>query len=82
MHPQAIIVDASGEEEDFFLTAFRERANAIGTALIELPKDAEESLMWITRLDYASLSGAYNFFTIYFWPLSTITLSLLVLEDL
>lgn len=59
MHPQAIIVDSSGEEEEFFLRAFRERANAMGTSLIELPKNAEESLMWLTRLDYASLSGAF-----------------------
>lgn len=62
MRPQAILVDASGEEEEFFLRAFRERANALGTALIELPKNAEQSLMWLTRLDYGSLMGKHNDF--------------------
>lgn len=57
MHPQAVIIDASGEEDDFFLRAFREKSNALKTTLIELPKNAEQDLMWLTRLDHASLQA-------------------------
>lgn len=55
MHPQAVIIDNSGIEDEFFLKAFRERASLLGKTLIELPDDAEQSLRWITRLDSSSL---------------------------
>lgn len=57
MHPQAVIIDASDDENDFFLRAFREKTNALDISLIELPKNAEQDLMWLTRLDHASLQA-------------------------
>jgi hypothetical protein len=56
MHPQAIIIDNSGVEDEFFLEAFRDSAPALGKTLIELPANAEQNLRWMTRLDGASLS--------------------------
>jgi hypothetical protein len=55
MHPQAVIIDNSGMEDEFLLKAFRERAPNLGCTLIELPRNTEQILMWITRLDSASL---------------------------
>lgn len=57
MHPQAIIVDNSGTEEEYFLTGIRERSIERGRTLIELPDNAEQSLIWLTRLDSSSLNG-------------------------
>ncbi|OBT88298.1 hypothetical protein VE02_03397 [Pseudogymnoascus sp. 03VT05] len=59
MHPQAVIVDNSGTEEEYFLAGIRDRSIEIGRTLIELPYNAEQSLMWLTRLDSSSLN-AYN----------------------
>ena len=56
VHPQATFVDASGEEEAWFLKGIKDRAVAAGRTLIDLPEDAEQNLMWITMLDSASLS--------------------------
>jgi hypothetical protein len=57
MHPQAIIVDGSSTEEDFFLEAMRTKTHALGNPLIELPKSASKHLAWMTKLDSASLAG-------------------------
>lgn len=57
MHPQAIITDDASREDGFFTKAIRAKAFEIGRSVIELPKDASESLMWITRLDSGSLAG-------------------------
>lgn len=57
MHPQVVIIDDSSREDGFFTKAIRAKAMEIGRSVIELPKDASESLMWITRLDSGSLSG-------------------------
>lgn len=56
VHPQATFIDASGEEEAWFLKGIRDRGVAAGRTLIDLPEDAEQNLMWITLLDSASLS--------------------------
>lgn len=66
MHPHAVIVDTSGIEDEFFLRAYRERANDLGISLIELPSNAEQSLMWLTRLDFASLNGKFMLISITF----------------
>lgn len=55
MHPQAIIVDNSGNEDLFFLKAMRSQAPGLEKTLIELPSNVEQSLRWITRLDSAAL---------------------------
>jgi len=57
VHPQAVLIDASGDEDNFLISAFRTRANAIDRTLIELPKNVEQNLMWIVQLDSAALSG-------------------------
>lgn len=57
MHPQALLVDASGAEEDYFLAAVRKQAPVSGIPLIELPENAHSRLPWITRLDSSSLAG-------------------------
>ncbi|QSZ34348.1 hypothetical protein DSL72_005939 [Monilinia vaccinii-corymbosi] len=56
-HPQAVIIDASKDEDQFFISALRTRAGSLGRTLIELPKNVEQNLMWITQLDSASLSA-------------------------
>ena len=63
IHPQATIIDGSGEEELYFMKGVKERASTVERTIIELPADAEQNLMWITLLDGASLSGKYNSFT-------------------
>jgi hypothetical protein len=57
IHPQATIIDGSGDEEPFMFKGLKTRALALGRTLIELPKDSEQNLMWLTRLDSMSLSG-------------------------
>lgn len=57
VHPQATLIDGSGEEELFFLKGLRNRASTLGRTVIELPDNAEQFLMWVTLLDSASLSG-------------------------
>ncbi|ESZ95375.1 hypothetical protein SBOR_4231 [Sclerotinia borealis F-4128] len=57
VHPQAVIIDTSGDEDDFLISAFRTRANALDRTLIELPAKIEQNLMWIVQLDSAALSA-------------------------
>jgi hypothetical protein len=57
LQPQATFIDSSGEEEIFFMKGLKERANSLGRTVIELPENAEQTLMWTTLLDSASLSG-------------------------
>lgn len=59
VHPQVIITDDPGKENQFFVKAIRAKAKEIGRAVIELPADAGENLMWITRLDSGSLQGEH-----------------------
>lgn len=57
VHPQATLIDGSGEEELFFMKGLKLKANNLGRTVIELPDKAEQTLRWITLLDSASLSG-------------------------
>lgn len=57
MHPQAVFVDSSGDEDEYFLPAARAQASEEGFPLIELPESAQKRLGWITKLDSASLAG-------------------------
>lgn len=57
MHPQAVIIDNSGTEEEYFLTGVKYKSAELGRTLIELPENAEQNLMWLTRLDSSSLNG-------------------------
>ncbi|KAL8936037.1 MAG: hypothetical protein Q9211_004388, partial [Gyalolechia sp. 1 TL-2023] len=56
MRPQVLITDDAGREDGFFTKAIRAKAFEIGRSVIELPTDASESLMWISRLDSGSLA--------------------------
>ncbi|KAK7997978.1 hypothetical protein PG989_006018 [Apiospora arundinis] len=55
MHPQAIIIDATEQEERFFRRGARAQAKASGNTLIELPVDSAKDLMWLTKLDSSSI---------------------------
>ena len=57
IHPQVILIDNPSREDAFFVNALRRKVMDIGKSLIELPADATENLMWITRLDSGSLAG-------------------------
>ncbi|KAH8678921.1 hypothetical protein BGZ60DRAFT_402153 [Tricladium varicosporioides] len=57
VHPQATLIDGSGEEEPFFLKGLKSRAVGLGRTVIELPPDVEQNMMWLTLLDSASLSA-------------------------
>ena len=57
LHPLALIIDDSGNEEQFFTTAMRRKTTELKQTLIELPEDAGQSMMWITRLDSSALNG-------------------------
>ena len=61
IHPQAVIIEGSEDEDSFFITGVRTRAIVLQRTLIELPENAEQNLMWITQLDSAALSGQYIF---------------------
>jgi hypothetical protein len=57
MHPQAIIVDSTFAEDDYFLKAARDQIPGTKSALIELPDRPEIRLAWISKLDALALSG-------------------------
>ncbi|TVY67464.1 hypothetical protein LSUE1_G007397, partial [Lachnellula suecica] len=57
VHPQATLIDGSGDEELFFEKGLKTRAAALGRTVIELPENSEQYLMWVTLLDSASLSA-------------------------
>ncbi|KAI1423297.1 hypothetical protein F5Y12DRAFT_786133 [Xylaria sp. FL1777] len=55
MHPQAIVLDGSNDEEPIFTRGLKQHVKVTKTTLIELPRLASKSLDWITRLDSAAL---------------------------
>lgn len=57
VQPQVIITDHASREDEFFIKAIKAKALAIEKSVIELPSDAAENLMWMTRLDSSSLAG-------------------------
>ncbi|KAG9248134.1 hypothetical protein BJ878DRAFT_433999 [Calycina marina] len=57
IHPQATIIDSSGEEDDFFILGLKHRAGILGSTIIELPGNAEQNMLWLTMLDSASLNA-------------------------
>ena len=56
VHPQIIIMDDPTREDAFFVDALRSKVMDLGKAIIELPRDAAETMMWMTRLDSGSLA--------------------------
>lgn len=55
IHPQALLVDGSDTEEAWMSNSAVRQAKELGVPLIQLPASADESLMWITRLDAGAL---------------------------
>ncbi|KAL7822983.1 hypothetical protein V8C26DRAFT_388251 [Trichoderma gracile] len=59
MHPQAIIIDSSSTEENYFLSGVRDEIRSIEAALIELPERPGKRFTWLSKLD-ASALAAWN----------------------
>lgn len=59
MHPQAVIVDASATENDYFLRAIRMQARGMSVPVIDLPQDSQKHLAYMTKLDSSSLGGKH-----------------------
>ncbi|KAI8953679.1 hypothetical protein F4801DRAFT_105149 [Xylaria longipes] len=55
MHPQAIILDGSNDEDAYFTRGLKQHVKIFKTTMIELPRWASKSLSWITKLDSAAL---------------------------
>ncbi|KAI0478949.1 hypothetical protein GGR56DRAFT_664908 [Xylariaceae sp. FL0804] len=55
MHPQAIMVDGSDDEEDFLIQAMNQHVRVTRTTLIPLPRESVRALSWMTRLDSQAL---------------------------
>jgi hypothetical protein len=57
MHPQVFLIDNAASEEVWFIRQVRGTAYDTGKSVIELPANAAQRVMWITRLGYESLKG-------------------------
>lgn len=57
MEPQVLILDNSGQEDEYFSDTVRQKARDLKIPVISLPDNALENMMWLTRLDSGSLSG-------------------------
>jgi len=57
MHPQAVIIDGSDAEEDYFVNTIRSPSSDVAFNIIELPKDGPRRLGWITKLDSSALAA-------------------------
>ncbi|KAL7796642.1 hypothetical protein V8C37DRAFT_372470 [Trichoderma ceciliae] len=59
MHPQAVIIDSSTTEENYFLSGIRDAIRGIESTLIELPERSGKRFSWLSKLD-ASALAAWN----------------------
>jgi hypothetical protein len=59
LHPQVIIVDDALVENDFFVRGIRAKTKMLGMPVIEGPQNWD-NLMWMTRLDSASLRSWHH----------------------
>ena len=57
---QAVLVDTSMREDDFFTKATRDKTKELGITVIELPTNAVEGLQWMMKLDSTSLSAVHD----------------------
>ncbi|KAH7030833.1 uncharacterized protein B0I36DRAFT_431083 [Microdochium trichocladiopsis] len=55
VHPQAIFIDASSDEDPFFQRGARQQADAVGNTLIEVPPNAARKLSWVSKLNSKAL---------------------------
>jgi len=59
MHPQAVLVDTTNEEQ-WFVDVAKEKTNQFQTTLIQLSEKSMGDLKWITRLSSGSLHRRYR----------------------
>lgn len=57
MHPQALIIDSSRQEESYLVRGTREQCHALGIEVIELPDRPGTRFSWLAKLDAAALTG-------------------------
>lgn len=57
MHPQAVIIDGTNTEDDYFHRGVRDQVRSTAATLIELPEQAATRLSWIRKLDTHALSA-------------------------
>jgi hypothetical protein len=57
MHPQVVITDDSMVEDAWFTRQLRIKAKQYDWPVIELPKDKQDRLKWITRLETRALAA-------------------------
>ncbi|KAG5939214.1 hypothetical protein E4U53_007856 [Claviceps sorghi] len=57
MHPQAVIVDSTTAEDDYFLASTRAAILSTPATLVELPNRPSKRLAWMSKLDASSLSA-------------------------
>ncbi|KXJ92173.1 hypothetical protein Micbo1qcDRAFT_233477 [Microdochium bolleyi] len=55
VHPQAIFIDASSDEDSFFLRGARQQSDAVGNTLIEMPSNSARKLSWVSKLNAQAL---------------------------
>ncbi|EMC91587.1 hypothetical protein BAUCODRAFT_78758 [Baudoinia panamericana UAMH 10762] len=60
MHPQAMIMDDSSEEDDFFVRAMRLEGAKMRRPIIEIPTGRYEEFFWMTRLDSGGLRNWFR----------------------
>ncbi|KAG5980877.1 hypothetical protein E4U55_003546 [Claviceps digitariae] len=57
MHPQALIVDSTSAEDNYFLASVRAYIRSTSATLIELPDCPSKRLAWMSKLDSSALSA-------------------------
>lgn len=57
IHPQVYIMDDPNEEEAYVVKGLKAAGYQTGKAVIELPTNAAQNLLWLTRLDIGSLAA-------------------------
>jgi hypothetical protein len=60
VNPQAIVVDGGKQEESFFTTVMRQRAEDYAKTLIAIPEKRYDDFLWMTRLDADSLENWFK----------------------
>ncbi|KAG6009595.1 hypothetical protein E4U21_001962 [Claviceps maximensis] len=60
MHPQAVILDSTAAEDNYFLAPARDQILSTSAALIELPDQPGKNLGWILKLDSSALAAWNN----------------------
>lgn len=57
MHPQAVLIDGTDSEDNYFLRGMRDELRTKRFTLIELPAQASTRLSWLRKLDTLALAA-------------------------